>query len=254
MRYINLVMAGVMTVSASVGARAQESRGMAVDSAPQWTVGATQFRGGSMDLGLERLNADLSRNGRPTFSSSIPSVGVSTYARHGRMLVGASVEGTLSRRGVQDGWVTKLSASAATLDAGMALIDASRFFVYSMASLGLRSTSLHFEHRGDFTYDDGLGDPARGVDLSSRGGIAQLGVSAEWRFDTRIAGRFALAVQMGTTQPLGSPSTSAGENRVSQTPNPTSGRYIRIAFNKPLARRARAFDTAGAALLSMLAW
>jgi len=242
----------IAVLLASSAAAAQEKS--TADSSARWTVGATQFRAGGLRLGLGSLNTDLARNGRPVFSNTIPSFGISTYARKGRVLFGASADGSLPRRGAQGGWVTKLAAGSATLDGGLALIDASRTFVYTMLSVGVRSTSLHFERDGDFTYSEGLQDPARGVDLASKGGIAQIGISAERRFEARRLGRFALAAQTGWVKPFGSAATFAGENRVRQTPDQTAGSYIRLAFSKPIAKRGRVMDTLGAALLSTLAW
>src|SRR5689334_10825948 len=78
-------------------ARAQESTDAPGDTA-QWAIGATQVRVGSAHLGLDRLNAGLAENHRPTFSSRLQTFGISTYARRGRLIAGASIEGSLPHR------------------------------------------------------------------------------------------------------------------------------------------------------------
>src|SRR4051812_31169898 len=145
-------------------AHAQENSDAPKDTA-RWTTGATQVRVGSAHLGLDRLNAGLAENHRPTFSNTLRTLGISTYARRGRLIAGASIEGSLPHRTTDASWTTKLSANTATLDAGYVMLDGSRLMVSAGASVGLRNTSLHFERRGNFTYGDGLEDPARGVDL-----------------------------------------------------------------------------------------
>ena len=222
------------------------------DRTAQWTTGATYFHVGAASLGLDRLNADLLRNGRPTFSNNVVTLGISTQARTGRLLYGASIEQGLPRRALENDWVTKLAAGGASLDAGLAIIETSNSLIYSTVSLGMRSTSLHFERRGGFTYSEGLQDPARGLDLSSRTGLVVFGVTGERHFDTHRVGMFTLAVQAGIARPLGAPSTFAGENHVEETPGQTSGRYIRLAFGKPLAARGSALETAVGALASMV--
>ena len=107
----------LVAVLLATGSAAAQATPAGRDSA-RWTVGATQLRAGGLRLGLGSLNADLSRNGRPIFSNTIPSFGISTYARKGRILFGASADGSLPRRGAQGGWVTKLGAGSATLDGG----------------------------------------------------------------------------------------------------------------------------------------
>ncbi len=218
----------------------------------RWTTGATQLRAGSMQLGLDQLNASLVESHRPTFANTVPTLGISTYARRGRLLGGASIDGSLPHRGTDATWTTKLTVSTATLDGGYVLIDGSRLMISTNVSVGVRSTWLHFERRGDFSYDDGLADPARGVDLMSRTGVAQLGLSVERRFELGRVGMFSLVGQGGTMRPFGGPATFAGENRVRGTPEQDAGGYARIAISKPIARGARALDMVSGALLSMI--
>lgn len=232
-------------------ARAQGPGDAPRDTA-RWTTGATQLRIGSARLGLDRLNEGLAQNHRPTFSNTLRTFGLSTYARRGRLIAGASVEGSLPHRTADESWTTKLSANMATLDGGYVVLDRSRFMVSTSVSLGLRTTSLHFERRGDFSYDDGLEDPARGVDLLSRSGVTQVGLSVERQFDAHWPGTFALVVQTGMMRPFGGAATFAGESHVARTPAQDGGSYLRIAFAKPIAHRGRALDTVVAALASSL--
>lgn len=56
---------------------AQQHLPVSPNDSAAWSVGATQVRAGGMSLGLDTLNADFARNGRPTFSNSIPTLGFS---------------------------------------------------------------------------------------------------------------------------------------------------------------------------------
>lgn len=232
--------------------RSQEPFSVAAPDTARWTVGAALVRVGSVQLGLNQLNASLAANGRPTFVNAVPTLGISTYARRGRLIAGASIDGSLPHRAADASWTTKLLVNTATLDGGVVLLESSRATITGVASLGVRSTSLHFERRGDFTYSDGLVDPARGVDLMSKSGMAEVGLNVERRFVSRWPGMFSLVAQTGVTRPFGAAVTFAGENHVRETPGEGAGLFARIGFAKPLGNRGRALDTASGALLAML--
>lgn len=68
----------------------------------------------------------------------------------------------------------------------------------------------------------------------------------------RRVGAFSLVGQAGMARPLGAAATFAGGSHVRQTPEQNAGRYVRIAFSKPLAHGRRALETVSGALLSML--
>jgi hypothetical protein len=222
------------------------------DSTPQWHAGATHFYLGTVTLGLGALNAELARSGRPTFGNRVVTLGVATHARFGRLLYGASIEQSIPRRALEDDWILKLVAGGATLDAGLVLLESSNTLIYATVSLGMRGTSLHFERPDDFTYGEGLEDPARALDLASRTAAGGLGLTVERHFAMHRTGPFTIATAMGVTRPLGHPGTFAGESRIAQTPEQTSGGYLRIAFGKPLRARRKALGTIGAALASMI--
>lgn len=250
MTKINHVL--MVGVALTPGARAAQAQSAEAKDTARWTIGATQVRAGTMQLGLDELNAGLAANQRPTFANTAQTFGIATYARRGRWMAGASIDGSLPHRATDLEWTTKLVVRTATLDGGYVLLDQSPTTISATASLGVRSTALHFERRGDFAYDDGLADPARGMDLTSRAGIAEMGVSVERRFNARWVGVFALGGQAGAMRALGAPATFAGENHVRGTPRQGGGGYVRVVFAKPIARGARAANTASAALLAML--
>lgn len=241
--YLSLLLAATVAQSAFA------QSGTPKDTA-RWSIGATQFRTGSMQLGLDRLNQSLAASNRPTFANTVPTFGISTYARHGRLLGGASIDQALPHRATDATWTSKLTVSTTTLDGGYVLLDGSTVMISTSVSIGMHSTSLHLERRGDFTYGDGLDDPARGVDLTSRSGVAQLGLNIGRRFEIGRLGKFALSGQGGLMRPFGGSLTFAGENRVHDTPRQASGSYARIAIARPIASGSRALNMISGALLS----
>lgn len=242
--YLSLLLA-VTVAQTSVAQSVETSKDTA-----RWNIGATQLRTGSMHLGLDRLNESLAASSRPTFANTVPTFGISTYARRGRLIGGASIDQSLPHRGTDATWTTKLTVSTATLDGGYVLFDGSSVMISTNVSIGIHRTSLHFERRGDFTYGDGLNDPARGVDLMSRNGTAQVGLNIERHFDIGRLGKLALSGQGGLTRPFGGSLTFAGENRVHGTPRQTPGSYVRVAIARPIASGARALNMLSGALLS----
>ena len=249
------VAASCLTLSLSFAADTTPA-GQAADSSttrpPSWSMGGAYLRIGSTQLGLGALNDVLTRNGRPSFAEGATMIGFSAHARFGRLLLGATGETSISPRRVENGWLTQLSAGIATLDAGVAVYERTSMTVAATGSLGMRRTGLRFESRGDFSYDDGVSNPARGVMLSSRSGVTQAGLLVEQRLRAPRIGALALSAQVGISAPFGGASTFAGESRVMGSPAPESGTYVRIAIGKPLRKRSEALNAVGAALLSMV--
>ena len=217
-----------------------------------WSIGSASLRFGTTQLGLSGLNEVLARNGRPSFTNGASMMGFSAYARRGRLLLGATGETSLPNRKVDNGWMTQLSAGIATLDAGVSIYERPSTMIATTASLGVRRTGLRFESRGDFSYEDGVSNPARGVMLSSRSGVAQAALIVEQRMRAPRLGALGVSAQMGISAPFGGASTFAGESRVAGSPAPQSGSYVRIAIGKPLRQRGEALNAVWAALLSMV--
>lgn len=220
------------------------------DRARTWARGAVHTRIGSAQFGRGALNDLLAAQSRPTFSNTVATIGVGSYARRGRWLVGASVETAIPERHADGGWVTRLSGGIATLDAGIAAIDRPQAMLSVTLGLGARQSRLRLERQADFEFRDGLADPGRGVELNSVGGVAQLGIQWEWRLALRSGRRFAVGAQGGVLQPIGAPATSAGESRVEGAPGQSAGGFLRVGVGTPIKGGRDAF----AALGSLLLW
>ncbi len=219
---------------------------------PRWTTGSISFQLGSAHLGLSELNGTLAANDRPAFSSDVATLGLSAYARFGRLTIGGTGESALPQRAASPGWRNRIAFASATLDAGVALIDRPRLLVQTQLSFGVRKTSLHLEQSDDFQYDDGVRDPARGVELSSLSALGGVGLVAELRFATRTTGAFAIGLRAGVSRPLGHPATLAGERTVTGAPRESAGSYLRLSIGKPIARRREIMSALSTAMLSII--
>lgn len=219
---------------------------------PRWTTGAVNFHLGTAHLGLDELNGALAANGRPDFSADVATLGVSAHARFGRFMIGGTGESALPQRASSPGWRNTISFGSATVDAGIALIDRPRLLVQSQLSLGVRITSLRIDRDGDFSYEDGISDPARGVEMSSLTALGGIGVVAELRLATRGMGAFSIGMRAGVERPLGGPATLAGENSVTGSPRESAGPYLRLSLGKPIARRREIMSALSTAMLALL--
>lgn len=219
---------------------------------PRWETGSISVQIGAAHLGLNELNERLARSGRPSFSTTVTTIGVSGSARFGRLLLGGGGESALPQRELSPGWISKISFGSAMIDAGVAAIDRPGFLVYPQFSLGIRKTSFRMDQSGDFTYDGGIQDPARGVAMSSRSALVGFGLVAEGHWTTRRTGEFSVGMRAGVVRPLGRPGTSAGESVVTGTPQETSGRYVRLSIGKPIGKRRDTIGALSTALLSII--
>lgn len=220
--------------------------------APSWLVGSINVQVGSARLGLAELNASRTSADRPAFSQNVTTIGMTGQARFGRLLLGGGGESALPQRELSPGWVSKISFGSITLDAGVALVDHPRVRMYSTVSLGIRKTKTQMERRGDFSYEDGMQDPARGVTMSSLSALSGAGVVVESYLSTKFTGDISIGLRAGVTRPLGDPSTSAGESSVSGAPREGAGRYLRLSIGKPIGKRRDAMSALSAAVLSLL--
>jgi len=242
-----------LTISISIADCQEPSDSVMVKrDTPRWTTGSITVQSGGARLGLGELNATLTANGRPAFSTNVATFGLSGYARFGRLVLGGSSETALPQRRSSAGWRSTVSFGSAMLDAGYAIVDVPRLLVYPQVSLGLRQTSLRLERSGNFSYDDGVNDPARGVAMSSLGVLSGLGVVAEMRLATRLTGAFAIGLRAGLVQPLGGAATLAGESNVTGTPREGTGRYLRLSIAKPIGKRRDTLGALSTAMLSLL--
>lgn len=219
---------------------------------PRWTTGFISTQLGTANLGLSELNGTLAANGRPTFSRDVVTIGVSASVRFGRFMMGGTGESALPQRATSRGWVNTVSFGSALLDAGYALVERPRFTLQPQISFGIRKTSLRIQQQGDFPYEDGVREPARGLAVSSFSALAAAGVAAELRFSTRTAGDFAVGLRAGFARPLGAPAAWAGESSVTGAPRESAGRYLRLSIAKPIGRRRDIMGAFSTAALSIL--
>jgi hypothetical protein len=166
-------------------------------------------------------------------------------------MIGAGGESALAQRVESPDWISKISFGSATLDAGLAIVDASGTLIAPQVSLGVRNTSLRMHRPGDFTYDQGVQDPARGVAFATREWLLGYGIVAERRLGLGSR-QFSIGVQAGVAQPFGGPATLAGESRVHRTPRQESGRYLRMSIARPIGGRRDISTVVLGALLSMI--
>lgn len=242
-----LALAGASTAAAQT----QSDTTMVPRVRPRWTNGAFMLRAGSAHLGIGALNESFARNGRPQFASDVATVGFSGYARFGRLMLGGGGESALGSRIASPEWISKIGFSSATLDAGVVAVDASGMLIAPQLSLGVRRTSLRMERPGDFTYDEGVQNPARGVALSTSQGLIAMGIVVERHLRVRTS-QLSIGVQAGVAQPFGGPKTYAGESQVHGTPRQATGRYLRFTIGKPLGGRRDVLGAVSGAVLSMI--
>lgn len=252
---VSLTLSFSIAVSALPHASAAQERTdslMVARVTPRWSTGSVQLHAGTAHLGLSELNTALRAHGRPAFSTDVATFGVSAAARFGRLVIGGSGESGLPQRATTPDWNNRVSFGSATMDAGVALVESPRWVLHPQLSLGVRRTRLSMERRGDFAYDDGIRDPARGVSLSSMSAMAGAGVVAELRMATRRAGDFSIGLRAGVTRPLGAPAANAGGATVSDAPREATGRYLRLTLGRPLGRRRDVKGALSTSLLSIL--
>ncbi len=221
---------------------------------PQWTTGSINVQFGNTALGLDELNGSLTANGRPAFSTNVATIGIAGYARFQRLIIGGDYAMAIPQRETAPGWVSKMSTGSAMIDAGYVILDRARLMVYPQLSLGIRATSLKVQRAGDFSYEDGVRDPARGVEMSSLGALAGMGFVAETHLSTAKTGAFSIGVRAGMVKPLGAPGTLAGESVVRGAPHEASGWNVRLTIGKPIGRRRDVATALSTAVLALPTW
>jgi hypothetical protein len=219
---------------------------------PSWSNGSVNFQLGATQLGLDALNNRMVQGGRPAFALSAPTIGISGYARFGRLLLGGSGESAIPSRELSPGWISKITFGSALVNGGVAVVDSKRMLLAPQVGIGVRKTSLRMERSGDYTYDEAIQDPARGIAMSSISGVWQFGMVTEMRVQTRMTGAFSIGARAGMSLPFGGPTTSAGEARVHNAPREDAGHYLALSFGRPIGAKSQVIKTMSSTLLSFV--
>jgi|GEM_PF-5272922 len=240
--------AGLSLSSSLVTAQAHPD----VPAPRSWSTGALSVQFGVDRLGLTELNKTMTANGRPAFASEAGTVGISGYARFGRVLIGGTGETAIPQRELAAGFINKIWYGSAAIDAGYALFNLPMLMVAPQASFGMKHSVLQMERGGDFTFDHGVNDPARGLRMSSWRAMAGYGIVSELRLRTRATGDFSIGLRGGYSTPVGGAHTAAGESAVSGAPSEESGSYLRLSIGKPIGKRRNALSVLSTVLIPLM--
>lgn len=245
-----LIAAGAGLSIVSAAAQSQDPHD--APGTARWSMGSLSIQFGVDRLGLSELNKTMVANGRPAFADDAGTIGLSGYARFGRVLIGGTGETALPRRELAGGFTNRIWYGRAAFDAGYAVIDRPRVMIYPQVSFGLKHSVLQMQESGDFTFANGVNDPARGLAMSSWRAMAGYGLVGELRLSTRSLGAFSIGVRGGYATPVGGARTSAGESSVSGTPSEEAGTYLRLSIGKPIGRRRNALSVLSTVLIPMM--
>ncbi len=219
---------------------------------PGWNTGSLSVQFGVDRLGLTELNKTMTANGRPAFASEAGTVGISGYARFGRVLVGGTGETAIPQRKLGAGFINKIWYGTAAFDAGYAVVNHPMLLIYPQASFGMKHSVLQMEQGGNFTYSNGVNNPARGLRMSSWRATAGYGLVSELRLRSRTAGDFSIGIRGGYATPVGGAHTAAGESSISDTPSEEAGAYLRLTIGKPIGKRRNALSVLSTVLIPLM--
>lgn len=206
------------------------------DSGQAWDSGSVALRVGTAHLGISELNQLMARNGRGSLPSDVATIGFTAHRRLGRFVLAGEADWALPRSRSDNGMRSALSQQSFSVGVGLVIVEVGGISIFPVGSVGLRRAALSMQEIGDFTFDEGLANPGRGVEMSSLGGIARTGLTAERRFAFGRTGPFSISVEGGVARPFGGTWTTAGENRVTAVPGEKSGSFFRLGIGRPLGK------------------
>jgi hypothetical protein len=212
-----------------------------------FSLGAARAIGGFTSLNVDDLNRRLAAAGLPRVASDAATVGLGSDVRIGSLILGGAWQSILSRTLDTPAYRSRISGSFALLDAGWIMARHAGMIVYPLAGIGAAGTSIAIDQRDDFTFDDGLAHPGRGLRVNGSTFLYQLGLGAEQQL--KLGRPLAISMRVGMMRNIGAQGWSSEWETVRQGPRGYRGTYAQIAFATPLqSRREAAMPMAGAAL------
>ena len=219
---------------------------------PRFSVGSNQTIVGYARFSFPDLDARVAAAGLPRVANSAVTIGIGGDIRRGHALAGAAFQSMISRDHKDGAYRTRMSGSYSLFDIGYAILRSRSTFIYPIAGIGVTHMSVNVKSRGDFSFDDGLSNPAREISMSGLAPLGHFGVLVERRF-TRGESEFAVALRIGEMRTLGSQSWTSEESRIDSGPKGIRGTYARLSFSKPIrARRDAALPIAGTVVQTMI--
>ena len=219
---------------------------------PRFTIGSTQTLVGYARFSLPELDSRIAAAGLPRAASSAATVGIGADVRHGRALAGAGFQTMITRDHRDDDYRTRLSGNFSLFDFGYAVVRSRSIWVYPVVGIGATHMSVNVKARGDFSFDDGLANPAREISMSGLAALGHFGMLVERRF-SRGESEMALALRVGAMRTLGSQSWMAEDSRIDGGPKTIRGTYARLSFSRPIrTRRDAALPIAGTVVQAVI--
>lgn len=217
-----------LTPAAAQNASAPDSaKGPSVVVAPRLVVGYTDFN-------LDDLNSRLSAAGLPLVPTRGAALGLGADVRMGRMLLGAGWQSMIGRTSRTEPYETMFTGGVATLSAGVVMLNTGSVIAYPIVGLGGRFLTVSVREREDFSFDDGLSQPRRAVDLTGASLLYDLGAGAEWRVSR--AWPISMTLRGGVLRNIGAEHWFAESGEVHGGPREARGMYVQLGVSTTLSR------------------
>jgi hypothetical protein len=143
----------------------------------------------------------LKEKGYPEFSKNFISIGGGGHGVINKIIIGGEGCGFLKKRGVTDDYKLSISGGCGFFDIGYMIYSSDKLNIYPTLGLGGGGLNFKIVQRGvSPSFDDVLGDPKKGVFLSTtRGFLLKLGLGTEYLLKLWGEGGLSIGLRMGYT-------------------------------------------------------
>jgi hypothetical protein len=184
-------------------------------------------------LDVSELNDELQSGGLATFDSAVFTYGGSGHGFIGdRIIIGGEGHG-FSQESSNSTYVQRLSGGYGFFNAGYVLFDRWNLRLYPMAGIGGGAVTLRISEIASLTFDDIIANPAREVQVSTGGFLAQIGGGLDYflvlnETDEERSG-LVLGARVGYTFPFSKADWSMGTQNIIGGPDlGIEGLYVRF--------------------------
>lgn len=200
---------------------------------------------GYTHFNFDDLNSRLAVAGLPKLGSHHATFGIGADVRAKRLILGAGWQSLVTRTANADPYRTMVNGGVGLLDAGVVLVKRGPFIAYPSVGLGGRVVSINVQERGDFSFDDGLSQPRRAVDLAGIAFVYDLGAGAEWRVSRTVP--LAITARAGIVRNIGAEHWYSESGKVHGGPRAARGSYVQLGVATAVPVRSVGRSVAGAA-------
>ena len=232
-----------LTAVAAIVTAPLAAQATVADSGPLPPIAGITIQGGTFQLQSAAFNRQLAVQGRGQLKRNMLSLGVESWMRWNRIMLIANSQTFQPTRSPSTNYTTELDGSMGLLSLGVPVVLTRRTLLFSMAGLGLSSSTVTLRRNGPVNFITNFRDiPSNGgrnVDITARRYQGHVGLGLDQVFQPAWPKLLmTVGLRGGYVVPIGDTRWRSGPERVTGAPEfGAEGAYVRLTLGGVIGKR-----------------